>query len=192
MRAREVEERLIAVGLDPAAANVAVKRGQGKPSAPPPAVDWAMEHARAALRAGLKVPDIERQLIVKGLPPEIAEAVVTNVLGERVRAQQADTPEQQRRRMVHWIASGVVACGCVLLGYGFDGVVAATRAFFAVMLPLACIWFGDLSGPLWSRFGGRGPVLGVVIRWLGWLVLFLYFLYRLELVLYPSPVAPAG
>jgi hypothetical protein len=40
----------------------------------PPA--WALTYADAALRCGLKAPEIEASLVSKGLPPSIAQSVV--------------------------------------------------------------------------------------------------------------------
>ena len=181
MSSLEVEQRLTAVGLTAQAAREAVSRA---PAAPPPMLNDAMEQVRAALKAGVKVPDIERQLVAKGLPAEIAETVTTRVLGEQVRGRLPDTPERQRRRTLHQIASASVAVLCFLLAFWFGGVLSILRAALVLFAPLCAIWFGDLSGPLWVRFGGRGPVFGVVVRWLGWLVLALYLLYRTELILY--------
>src|SRR5205823_2465715 len=57
-----------------------------RPPGAPPGPDWPAERARAALKVGLSVPDVERQLVAKGLSPEAAAAVVRGVLEERVRA----------------------------------------------------------------------------------------------------------
>lgn len=183
MSAPEVEQRLVGVGLTPQAAKDVILRARTQPSEAPPMLDWAMEHVRAALRIGIEVPDIERQLVARGLTPEVAEAVVTNVLGERVRADQPNTPERQRRRFLHRMLSGVVAFGCVVLEFWFGGGFSAGRDIFCLLLPTTCIWFGDAP---WfrKRFPQSSVASGVVVRWLGWLVLLLYFLYQVELVLY--------
>ena len=120
MNALEVEQRLTAVGLAPKAAKDVIARAASAPSDPPPVLDWAMEHVRALLRAGLTVPDIERKLVAKGLTPEVAEMVTTRVLGERVRGGLPDTPQREFQRMLHRILSGFVACGCVALGIGTE------------------------------------------------------------------------
>jgi hypothetical protein len=188
MSAPEVEQRLVAVGLTPQAAKVVLLRAQGQASDPPPMLEWAMEHVRASLRAGMSVPDIERGLVGRGLTPEIAEAVTTRVLGERVRGSLPDTPEQVRRRLLHRILSGVAACGCLVLGYWFGGRYSVGIALIWVFTSLAFIWFGDIPH-VWDRFfrgrfSGGSPASGVEIRWLGWSILLLYFVYRLVLVLY--------
>lgn len=183
MSAPEVEQRLVAVGLDPAVAKTVVLRAGSAPSGPPPMLDWAMEHARAGLRAGLRVPDIERQLVGRGLTPEIAEAVVTNVLGERVRGGQPGTPEQERRRTWHRVASGVAALLCGVLGYWFGGGYSVGIVLLWILTPVSFIWFAD--APFFAaRFSRSGPASPTGIRWAGWFLLIIYLLYRVELVLY--------
>ncbi|HVS34389.1 MAG TPA: hypothetical protein VMS17_02340 [Gemmataceae bacterium] len=181
MTALEVEQRLLAVGLAPDVAKDVVSRALRKSSDPPPVVDWAMEHVRAALRAGLRVPDIERQLVAKGLAPEIAEALVTNVLGERVRGEQPETPGLDRWRTLHWILSGAVACLCLLLAFLFGGAYSVGIAIVWLLTPVAFIWFADLHAR-WAKQYRIGAVPGAAIRWAGWFLLAIYFLYRLELV----------
>jgi hypothetical protein len=183
MGALEVEQRLVAVGLPPQAARDVMARALSKPSGPPPVVDWAMEHVRAALRAGVSVPEIERRLVAKGLTPEVAELVVTNVLGERVRGGQPDKSGQFGWRTLHWILSGVVGCLCILLGYWFGGGSSAGIAFVWILAPLAFIWFAD-EPFYFARISRRSPASPVFIRWAGWFLLVLYCLYRLELIAY--------
>ena len=49
--------------------------------APP---DWALKYAEAALRCGLKAPEIEVRLISKGLPPSIAQSAVPYCFEKRL------------------------------------------------------------------------------------------------------------
>lgn len=64
---------------------------------------------------------------------------------------------------------GLIGCN-----WGFGAVL---RAVAAVVLPLACIWFGDELGSLTGiRFGLFRPVVteaspGSVVRLVGWMVL---------------------
>ena len=143
-----------------------------------------MEHVRASLRAGLTVPDIERKLVAKGLPPEVAEMVTMRVLAERVRGSLPDTPQHERRRMLHRVLSGVLACGCVGLGYRLGGGLSAGVALVWVLAPLACVWFGEATyfRVKFSRKESGAP--GFMFRWMGWFLLTIYFLYRLEWLLY--------
>jgi hypothetical protein len=183
MSAPEVEQQLVAVGLDQAAAKTVVLRAGSELSGPPPMLDWAMEHARAGLRAGLKVPDIERQLVARGLAPEIAEAVVTNVLGERVRRMEPDRPEQRRRLMLHRIASGGVAFLCLLIAYRFLSGYVLFRTAPALLFPLLFIWFADHVSKMSGRFRDAKSVPAFVVRWLAWSVLLLNLLFLIVLAL---------
>ena len=183
MSAPEVEQRLVAVGLAPSVAKDVVSRALGKPSDPPPVVDWAMEHVRASLRAGVSVPEIERRLAARGLAPEVAEAVVTNILGERVRGRQPETSEQARRQNLHRILSGIAAGGCLGLAFWFGGGSSAAIALLWLITPMTCVWFADTAWFI-RRYPRSAVGSGVLVRWLGWFLLVLYFLYRLELVAY--------
>ena len=61
MKAPEVEQRFVAVGLDPQMAHRAVARALGaSASAPPPQVDGRLDYVRAALRMDVNVPVIEQ------------------------------------------------------------------------------------------------------------------------------------
>jgi hypothetical protein len=194
MSAPDVEHRLIAVGLTPHAAKDVMLRARSQSSDPPPMLDWAMEHVRASLRAGVSVPEIERRLVSRGLTPEIAEAVTTRVLGERARGELPDSPEQERspnspeqerRRMLHWILSGVMACACVAMGYWFGGGRSAIIAFVWIFFPLSFVWFSD-NPYFGSKFSQKGPASALTIRWSGWFLLTIYFLYRVALVMFKA------
>jgi len=130
-----------------------------------------------------RVGTVDDVIFARALTPEIAEAVTTRVLGERVRGAQPDTPEQERRLTLHRILSGVMACGCVAMGYWFGGGYSATIAFVWILAPTSFVWFSEI--PYFrSRFSQRGPVSGMAIRWSGWFLLVIYFLYRVELVMF--------
>ena len=122
-------------------------------------------------------------MVKRGIKPEVAEALVTRVLGERVRGRQADTERHERRRALHRILSAVLACGCLGLAFWYAGPYSAVIALLWLALPLTCVWFADTD---WfrRRFPQSSVASGVIARWLGWLLLVLYFLYRLELVVY--------
>jgi len=134
------------------------------PTDPTALPEWAVEKARASLRLGMKVPDVEKRLVAFGLSPAAAQAVVNRLLERDVRAETA--PEEQERQVkpLHRILSAVVAA-CLVLAYLFSGSYLPLKLAF-VVVPLVCIWFGrDL------------------IRWLGWLVLALSCGYVLMLML---------
>ena len=184
MSAAEAEQRLVVTGLDAQVAHGAVSRALSKPAAAPPMLEWAMEHVRASLKTGVSVPEIERRLVAKGVTPEVAEAVITRILGERVRAGQPDTPGQRRWRILHRIASSVVACSTIILVSRFGSSYLAFRTIPGVVFPVFFIWFGDTIGPVWARIGGGGPLPGFAVRWLGWIILVPIFLCVLVFVAY--------
>jgi len=49
-----------------------------------PFPEWAVTHVRAALNMGQSVPEVEQWLVVRGLVPEAAAAVVNSVLEKRI------------------------------------------------------------------------------------------------------------
>jgi hypothetical protein len=135
--------------------------------------DWAIEYVRAALRLDLSVPEIERNLVGKGVSPAAAAAVVTSVLEERVHRQPGASEEGERVERLHRILSAVVACICILLGYWYGAGLSAGKTLLWVLLPLACIWFPDL-------LPSRTPK--GLIRWVGWGLLLLVGGYRILLL----------
>ncbi len=103
-----------------------------KPSDPPPVIDWAIEHARASLRVGVSVPEIERRLVARGLDPMIAEAAVTHALADRVR-ENTDVFDSLISRSTQTIAAITVGCGCVLLAFCSGGVMSAAVVLIFVV-----------------------------------------------------------
>lgn len=138
-----------------------------------PLPEWAIERARALLRTGVRVPQIEQRLVAQGLSPETATAVVDRLLKDRTRQQVGPLEQDDRRNRWHRLLSGVVGCGCVFLAYWFFGTWSACRTGIALLLPGACIWFPDEMGVYASKYSFTVTSLGVLIRWCGWLVLVL-------------------
>jgi hypothetical protein len=153
------------------------------PSNPPPLPDWAIEHARASLRIGMSVPEIQQRLVSRGLAPAAAEAVVLSVVEDRVRQQVEPQERALARRRLHRILSGIVGAACILLGYWFGGGLSAGKVVLSILFPLSCIWFGDEIGSRWSSTFSPGPTPGVLLRLGGWVVLLGICLHRLALVL---------
>jgi hypothetical protein len=139
-----------------------------KPNDPPPVIDWAIEHARASLRVDLNVPEIERRLVARGLDPMIAEAAVTHALADRVR-ENTDVFDSLISRSTQRIAAITIGCGCVLLAFCAGGIMSAARILLLVVPIVVFVWFAQ-------RIGARR---GHLVRWLGWLIMLLYFLYQL-------------
>jgi hypothetical protein len=132
-----------------------------KPNEPPPVIDWAIEHARASLRVGLSVPEIESRLVARGLDPMIAEAAVTHALSDRIR--EPNGSEIWKR--IYWAIVIVVSAGSILFALCVRGVMAAALTLIFVILLLLCAWF-------LQRLDLRGKAL---FRCLG-LILLLFFL----------------
>jgi hypothetical protein len=142
------------------------------PCLPLPAAE--IERARALLRMGLTVPDIEQRLAARGLSANAARAVVDHVLEERTRQGLEPLERAERSRRRHRVVSGVVLLADLCQAYWFFGPRSACWAGLRLMLPLACIWFGGAMGSytgLFSFITRRSS--GIVVRWLGWLVLML-------------------
>jgi hypothetical protein len=162
-----------------------------KPSDSPPLPDWAIEHARVALRIGRSAPDIERHLVARGLTPEAADSVVTNLLDEQTYRRFQFLRRSDRRKLAHRIASGIVFSAYVVYGYHVGGVRSVLETLAGFALPMACIWFGDLIGSYWrfftyfgwTTFSYGGPTPDIVVRLVGWLVLLLPAIVLFVLVL---------
>jgi hypothetical protein len=139
-----------------------------KPNDPPPVIDWAIEHARASLRVGLSVPEIERRLVARGLDPMIAEAAVTHALADRVR-ENTDVFDSLISRNTQRIAAITIGCGCVLLAFCTGGVASAASVLLFVAPILVLVWFAQRIRA-WRS---------IPVRLLALLVFLLYFLCRL-------------
>ena len=83
--------------------------------------DWALESARTSLKMGLKMPDIEKLLVARGLTPDVASAVVTRALEERVRGHFEPMKERERSENLHRIFSLFVGFVCIVLGFLYGG-----------------------------------------------------------------------
>jgi hypothetical protein len=135
------------------------------PSDIPETPDWAIEHARAALRLGKSVPETQQLLIAHGVSPAAAEAVVMGIVEERVQQQVEPQVRNARRQSLHRALSAAVGAGCVLLGFRF-GTATAAWTLLAVLMPLACVWFPDemvlsLRGRLAGGWSGVPPPGGL-------------------------------
>jgi hypothetical protein len=108
-----------------------------KPNDPPPVIDWAIEHARASLRVGVSVPEIERRLIARGLDPMIAEAAVTHALADRIR----EPNESEIWQKIYWAIVIVVSTSSILFAFCVRGLVAAAVTLILVILLVFCAWF---------------------------------------------------
>ena len=105
--------------------------------------DRAVERVKALLGAGVAIPQIEQRLVVQGLSPQVAKAVVDRVLEERTRQQFLPLQQSERRRFLHRMLSAFVGTACVSLACWFFGTWPACQTGLQVLLPVACIWFAD-------------------------------------------------
>jgi hypothetical protein len=135
--------------------------------------NWALAEADAALRLCLSVPEIERRLVAKGLPPATATAVVNAVLDARLRASSAPPDTGDQSLMVHRGASAVVACVCLGLAFAFGGGESIGRTVLWLITPLAAIWWAE------TMESSAPPAL---VRWVAWGVLLLIVGYRVVLL----------
>jgi hypothetical protein len=102
---------------------------------------WALARAEAALTLGHSVPEIETSLIAKGLSPETAAAVVTEVVERRARASYPREPSRASiasRRIAVVVAVAV----CLVLDYEDSG-----KFSWRLLVPLiGCalwVWFSE-------------------------------------------------
>jgi hypothetical protein len=135
--------------------------------------NWAIVHADAALRCGLKVTQIESDLVAKGLTPTTAAAVV-----DRCLCNKCQPPARTGMlTLVSRIASLLVAAGYItLVSFSGDGRAIAWSVCH-LLLPMACIWFakpfGDYVGPAFSSGLGHvnRPTPAGFIALGGWILL---------------------
>lgn len=73
------------------------------------------------------------------------------------------------------VISLIIACSCIILAFLMGNSYDWLRVFGFVILPLACIWFGDELGG-YTGFVQLIPVRqtpGCFIRFAGWILLLL-------------------
>jgi len=105
--------------------------------APP---DWALRYADAALRCGLKAPEIEASLISKGLPPSIAQSAVPCCFEKRLHEAKRSQIRADRLKWFGRIASLVLAAPYLVLLGSPTGVEVA----LFLLISLGCIWFPEI------------------------------------------------
>ncbi len=140
--------------------------------------DRLAAYVSASLKAGLQVPEIKKRLSERGVSAELAAAVVDKVLEDHIRQQNLPQRRARQRKLANRTLSALVGCAYVGLAYSFAGAEPAAIMSAFLILPLACIWFGDELG---SYVGPAGmvslsysitfPTPGVMLRVGGWLLL---------------------
>jgi hypothetical protein len=137
--------------------------------------DWAVEHARAALKIGMKVPEVEKLLVAKGLPPAQANEVVMTIIEGRVGQAAAAVQSKERSSSVQLALSVIVAAVCIALAYCFGGDSPAAWSLACLLPGLAFIWLPEMRGWQW----GLTPRAS---RICGWTWIFLVGVGRVVLI----------
>jgi hypothetical protein len=150
-----------------------------KPIDAPPTSDWPLERARTFLKMGLSVPETERRLMDLGLSQMAAEGVTNQVLEEKVGTQTQTSEPPSKWLFWHRLLSSVLGAGCILMGYAAGGPMRLVEVFLWIGIPIVGIWCADQQWYRWSRLrGSKSPPW--VIRLVGWFILILYALFRVE------------
>jgi hypothetical protein len=74
------------------------------------------------------------------------------------------------------VLSGLLAVFYIIGASAMGGAEDGFKAFACVILPLACIWFGDAMGSYTGPSGSiwiNVPTPGAIVRILGWILLLL-------------------
>jgi hypothetical protein len=155
----------------------------------PPSEDWAFEHARASLRIGLKIQEIEQRLVDHGLTLDAATSVVTRALEDRIRAENQSKERARRRLFLQRISSGIVVLAYIIIAYWNKGLGFAFYAIGGLLLPFACIWFADELGSStgfisFMRPYITFPTLPFFLRLGGWLLLLIPWIIVLSVWIY--------
>jgi hypothetical protein len=159
------------------------------PASCPHLPDWAIARARASLRIGMKVPEIEQGLVAHGLTPEAATSAVTKALEDRIREEVQPKERARLRLRLHRVLSAVLVGAYLILGYWMRGAEGVLRLLVAFLLPLTCIWF---ASEMESATGPTGilspyitfPTPAIFLRLGGWLVLLTPCFFALYVLIY--------
>jgi hypothetical protein len=136
--------------------------------------EWAHEFARGALVSGLKVPEIEQHLVARGLTPDEANSLVMGILAGNVQQRTRALARSERAKPIRLFVSAAIGGACMLLAYGFGGGPSVGRSLIWLVPVLGGIWLPELTDTEDSDWGQRSVVTG-------WLLLVLYFGYRIFL-----------
>jgi hypothetical protein len=132
-----------------------------------PKYSEALELAGILRRNGFDVVQVEERLVARGLALESAKQIVQSALEDRVRTQNASVKRGETFEELHWILSSLVACALLFGDYRLGDTTSALLLLMFLAIPLACIWL-----PEWIEMRLHDWVPASVIRWGGWLALF--------------------
>ena len=136
--------------------------------------EWAVTYARAAVRMGMRVPEIEEHLVSRGLSPALANRIVMEIVEGAFQETAAPLDDSEHGRPVRLVVSVVLGGACLLLAYWFGGNRSAILALLWVGPELAAIWIPELTDTVDSDWGSR-------LWFCGWAMLILYLGYRVFL-----------
>jgi hypothetical protein len=144
---------------------------------------WEHERAKALLRTGVTMAQVEQHLVAKGLSPEAAAAAAERAVEDRVGEQFQSLAQADRAARLDRIVSVVAACALIgLAGWLFGGRVAWRMAGYMPMY-LAYYWFAHWMAQRSHR--GSPQTRSRVVRWVGWF-LFLWIVLRVLLTEFPQ------
>jgi hypothetical protein len=145
---------------------------------------WELERARALLRTGARMPQIEHHLLAKGLSPEAATAAAEWAFEDRIREQMAPLSRADRATCRHRIMASAAGGALVAFVYWFSNADLAMRLAMGLPFCLGWIWFGHYAD--WPRNRGNVHAPSGMLRWAGWF-LFLVFALRIVLPMLAQP-----
>jgi hypothetical protein len=139
---------------------------------------WELQRAKALLRTGAQMPQIEQHLLAKGLSPEAATAAAEWAFEDRIREQLAPHSRADRATRRHRLTAFAAGCALVAFVYWFSNADVAMRLAISLPFCLGWIWFGHYA----DRPRNRSNVLppSAMLRWAGW---FLFVVFALRIVL---------
>jgi len=154
----------------------------------------ASTYAEAALRCGMKAPEIEARLIRKGLSPSSAEDAVRICLERRIHRVQQSLLWADRRRTISRVASLVVATVYLIPGVMLGGLGLFLRVLLWLLYPLACIWFPETFGRHIRRTSWIGPHItsptpGPFVTIAGWVLLITPVVFAIVVVITKISIA---
>ena len=137
--------------------------------------DSAVHYARAAVRLGMSIPEIEQHLVLRGLSREEANRLVMNVIEAGVCEASPHIETSNWGKPLRILLCTGIGALCVFLAYWYGGGPSVGRALIWVGPALVSIWIPELTDSSDSDWGIRS-------LFAGWILLLLCLIYRSILV----------
>jgi hypothetical protein len=141
---------------------------------PRQSAEWPVLFARRALKMGMRVPEIEQQLVSQGLSPEEANRLVMGILEGDIQQQKSAWIKAERGKPIRLLLSAVLGGVCLWLAFRWGGGLSVDRALIFLVPALGGIWLPELTDTEDSDWG-------LLSQGTGWILLFLYLGYRVFL-----------